>query len=141
VISEDETPPAPKKADEPSNGLGPVVVVDDDDWVCDSLSVLLRAYGFCVHTYGSGAQFLADEGRAKAKCLVIDQHMPGLDGLEVVAELRRQGIPLPTILITGRVDPGTTQRATALGVLATLEKPFAAAGLVDVVRRAFAPPG
>lgn len=150
MVSEDKAPPAmlrnldftsAPKAEEPGDGLGPVVVVDDDDWVCDSLSVLLHAYGFCVHTFGSGAQFLADGARAKAKCLVIDQHMPGLDGLEVVAELRRQGIPVPTILITGRVDPGTIQRATALGVLATLEKPFAVAGLVEVVRRALEPPG
>ena len=54
---------------------GPVCVVDDDAWVCESLSVLLDTYGFGVHAYGSGTEFLADAERGKAKCLVIDQHM------------------------------------------------------------------
>ena len=54
--------------------------------------------------------------------------MPGLDGLDVVAELHRQEVFLPTILITGRLDAGIAQRAGEFGVLALLEKPFPVAG-------------
>jgi FixJ family two-component response regulator len=122
-----------------ADGREPVCVVDDDDWVCDSLSAMLEAYGFAVRAYGSGAEFLADERRNKARCLIIDQHMPGLDGLDVVAELHRQDILLPTILITGRLDAAIAQRASALGVTATLEKPFPAARLIALVHQACDP--
>ncbi len=103
---------------------GPVCIVDDDVGVCDSLSVLLETHGFAVLTYASGEEFLKDDRRRTAKCLVIDQHMPGLDGLDVVRKLQRDGVSLPAILITGRLDAGIAQRAGALGVRAVMEKPF-----------------
>jgi FixJ family two-component response regulator len=124
---------------ERADGWGPVCVVDDDDWVCDSLSAMLEAYGFTVRAYGSGVEFLADDRRAKARCLIIDQHMPTLEGLAVIAELRRQDIVMPAILITGRLDPAIARRAGELGVVATLEKPFPAARLIDLVRQACNP--
>ena len=119
---------------------GPVCVVDDDSWVCDSLSVLLETYGFGVLTYPSGTAFLKDDGRHDATCLIVDQHMPGLDGLDLVAELHRREVALPTILITGRLDAGIAQRAGELGVLAVLEKPFPVSRLVELVRSALGPP-
>jgi two-component system response regulator FixJ len=118
---------------------GPVCVVDDDGWVCDSLCVLLETYGFSVRTYPSGAAFLKDDRRLDAKFLIVDQHMPGLDGLDVVAELHRQEVVLPTVLITGRLDTGIAQRAAELGVLALLEKPFPVGRLVELVRGSLGP--
>lgn len=121
------------------DGRGPIYVVDDDDWVCDSLAVLLETYGFAVQAYNSSERFLADRERDAAKCLVIDQHMRGLDGLGVVAELRRQSISAPTIMITGRLDPGIARRAAALGIIEVIEKPFAVARLIEQVQHALGP--
>jgi two-component system, LuxR family, response regulator FixJ len=112
---------------------GPVCVVDNDNLVCDSVTVLLETYGFAVLPYASGAQFLGDERRVRAKCLIIDQHMPGMNGLDVVAALHRERAFLPTILMTGRLDTGIARRAGELGVRAILEKPFRAPRLVDLV--------
>ena len=118
----------------PKHPQGPICIVDDDDWVCDSLGVLLTAYGFAVRCFTSGAEFLADDQRAAARCLVIDQHMPGLDGLSVVSELAQQHIAIPTILITGRLDRAIERRAHELGVREILEKPFPAARLLGVIQ-------
>lgn len=119
---------------------GGVCIVDDDDWVSDSLRVLLETYGFSVTSCRSGTEFLADRLAGHTGCLVIDQHMPGLEGLDVVAELRRRGNAIPTILITGRLDPGIAQRAARLRVIGILEKPFAVGSLIELIRRAVGRP-
>lgn len=111
-----------------------VCVVDDDPWVCNSLSVVLETYGYAVLTYASGTEFLADEHRKRAGILVIDQHMPRMDGLEVVAALRREGDAIPAVLTTGRLDAGIAERASRLNVAAILEKPFPVSRLVELVQ-------
>lgn len=118
---------------------GPVFVIDDDDWVCDSLKALLETYGFAVETYASGAEFLADPRRGTARCLVVDQHMPAMTGLDTIAALHRDGIFPRVIVITGLLETATATRAAALGVVAVLEKPFPAARLVELVRSAATP--
>lgn len=128
--------PASERQKTTQSGLrGPVCVVDDDVWVSDSLSAVLELHGFDVVTFASGDDFLTNEHRRTAKCLIVDQHMPGLSGLELIAELRRDGGPPPAILITGRLDPVISERAANSGVLEVLQKPFAAARLVELVER------
>jgi FixJ family two-component response regulator len=60
--------------------------------------------------------------------------MPGTDGLATLAMLRGEKIAVPSILITGRLDASISERATKLGVIAILEKPFAPARLIELVR-------
>lgn len=115
-----------------------VFVVDDDAWVGDSLGALLDAFGYKTLTYGSGPEFLTDKRRHYPGCLVIDQHMPGMAGLDVVAALQREGARVPSILITGRLDPGIVERASALEVSAILEKPFPVTRLVEAIEAALA---
>jgi len=111
-----------------------VFVIDDDASVRDSLGVLLRTLGFDVVTHESGTEMLADERRHNAGCFIVDHHMPGMDGLEMLSVLGQQGIRTPAILITGRSDASIAARAVAIGVKAVLEKPFAIARLVDLLQ-------
>ena len=67
---------------------------------------------------------------------MIDQHMPGMNGLDVVERLQKEGIRVPTILISGRLDTNTRERAANLGVTSVIEKPFAAGRLIDLIRTA-----
>jgi two-component system response regulator FixJ len=112
----------------------PICIVDDDDGVAHSLKLMLETFGFDVRSYGSGAQFLADQGHRAAGCLVVDLHMPGMNGLDVVDHLCREGISLPTILVSGRLDTTARQRAASLGVTEIIEKPFPADRMLDLIR-------
>jgi two-component system response regulator FixJ len=113
-----------------------ICVVDDDESVADSLKSLLETFGYDVRSYKSGADFLADNRRRAPGCLIIDQHMPGMNGLDVVDRLQKQGARVPTILISGRLDTNINERAACLGVTSVLEKPYAADHLVDLIRTA-----
>ena len=136
----DSLPPAhlsdasARDASEGKRPDNPICIIDDDLWVSDSLLALLESYGFAALAYSSGAAFLADQTHREAKCLVVDQHMPGLEGLDVIAALRREGTAVPAVLITGRLDAGIAERAKELGILAVLEKPFPVAQLVGLIR-------
>ena len=119
----------------------PICIVDDDESVADSLQALLETFGFNVQSYGSGSEFLADERHRAAGCLLIDQHMPGTSGLDVVDHLRTQGVKIPTILISGRLDASTRQRAIRLGVRELLDKPVAPGTLIQAIRMTLADVG
>ena len=125
---------APSRQPLPEQTQKPICIIEDDEWVADSLKVLLETFGFDVLSYRSGCEFLADGWRHGAACLVIDQHMPGMDGLNVVGHLRNEGIRVPTILISGRLDAKTRERAASLGVTSVIEKPFAAGRLLDLIQ-------
>jgi two-component system response regulator FixJ len=123
----------PKAAD--SSAVGALVcVVDDDKPVRDSFRTLLESLGFAVTTHASGRDILVDERRRQASCLIVDQHMPEMDGLTTLDALRREGLGVLTILMTGRLDPQIAARAAALEVDAILEKPFSATRLIELIR-------
>jgi len=126
--------PLPPKRSPQSEIQKPICIVDDDESVSDSLQALLETFGFKVQSYGSGSGFLADERHRAAGCLLIDQHMPGTSGLDVVDNLRKEGIQIPTMLISGRLDASTRQRATLLGVCELLDKPVAPGRLMQAIR-------
>ena len=113
-----------------------VYIVDDDEATADSLKSLLETFGFEVRCYTSGADFVVDYTRRSAGCLVIDHHMPGMNGLDVVDQLQKRGVRVPTILISGRLDTNIKERASRLGVTSVIEKPFAPHRLIDLIRTA-----
>ena len=116
---------------------GPVLVVDDDEAVRDSLKFLLQLEGLDVRLYKDGAGLL-EETLPERGCLVVDYQIPGLNGLELIACLRGRKVGLPAILITGRGSADLRARAAQAGFRAVLEKPFHDASLVDGIQEALA---
>ena len=128
--------PVPWERPPPKQSHERICIIDDDEWVADSLKSLLETFGFDVTSYASGNKLFADDQRHTAGCLLVDQHMPGMNGLDVVERLQKEGVRIPTILISGRLDTSTRERAAILGIKGVIEKPFAADHLIDLIRTA-----
>ena len=100
-----------------------IVIVDDDFAVRNSLAFALTEEGFLVRTYCSAEMLLDDVLVGEARCLIIDQKLPGLSGLALVDELRRRDVSAPVILITTGPTAQTRRAAAAAGI-AIVEKPL-----------------
>jgi FixJ family two-component response regulator len=110
-----------------------VAIVDDDDDVSEVLQGLLEIVGYQVETYRSGRQFLIDLEPGRLGCLVVDQNMPHMTGLEMLARIDSRGLAIPTILITGAPNLGLVRQALDLGVMKVLEKPMSHRELLRLV--------
>jgi two-component system response regulator FixJ len=113
-----------------------VHIVDDDSEVRASTSFMLRQLGYATEIYGSGDEFLQSR-RMDSGSVLLDIRMPGMDGLEVQAELARRGVQLPVIVLTGHGDVELAVRAMKAGAVDFLEKPYKAEELTEAVERAF----
>lgn len=100
-----------------------VFVVDDDGPVRESTCALLEAHGMAVSAYASPTDFLGQAAVQQGDCLLLDNHMPGMTGLELVDVLRTRNIAIPIIMFTGGSDPVMKERARRAGVLMVLDKP------------------
>lgn len=111
-----------------------VDIVEDDDAVRDSLRALLEAYGFTVREYPSATPYLDNNISTPSDCLVVDHHMPGMTGLELVETLRSRNVNIPTILLTGRDDPQLNNRMARAGIAKLLHKPIDDENLVRWIK-------
>lgn len=113
-----------------------VFVVDDDELVRRAVTRLLKLDGYRVESYPSPQAILEAGTADSAACLVLDLRMPGLNGLELVEELRRRGVSTPAVFITGHADVPTSVQAMKAGAVEFLEKPFDDDALLKAVREA-----
>jgi two-component system, LuxR family, response regulator FixJ len=115
-----------------------VYVVDDDASVRDALSVMLTLEGFRVFGFADGDSFLAAVRQRQPDCIILDVHMPGRSGLDVLKELHHRHCAVPLFIISGQGDIPMAVDAIKNGALDFIEKPFNAATLVSRIREAIA---
>jgi two-component system, LuxR family, response regulator FixJ len=114
-----------------------VYVVDDDAAVRDALSVMLTLEGFQVFGFADGESFLAAVRCDRPDCIILDVHMPGRSGLDVLKELQQQRTcAVPLFIISGHGDIPMAVDAIKNGALDFIEKPFHAETLVTRIREA-----
>ncbi|MBV9998892.1 MAG: response regulator [Verrucomicrobia bacterium] len=110
-----------------------IAVVDDEAPVGKALTRLLRVAGLDVETFASGAALLDSLQTHTPDCVILDLHMPQMDGFEVQGRLTQAGVRVPVIAITGRDSPQARDRALAGGATAYLAKPVDRQALLDAI--------
>jgi len=100
-----------------------IFVIDDDDAVRDSLSMMLRSAGRNVETFATAQEFIDRRGDARTGCIVLDVRMPGMSGLELQDWLVEHGVPLPVVFLTGHGDIPMAVRTMKRGAWDFLQKP------------------
>ena len=108
-----------------------VYIVDDDEAVRDSLSVLLESKAFAVKSFASAVEFLAAASSLHPGCLIVDIRMPEMDGLELQQHLIDRSLDFPLIVITGHGDVPVAVRAMKSGAVDFIEKPFTYEAILD----------
>ena len=115
---------------------GRILVVDDDPSVCRGLGRLLRHAGHAVEIFTSGEDFLRRTSGPGPACLILDVHLPGLNGLQLQPRLAADLLPI--IFITGDGDIPTSVRGMKSGAVDYLLKPFGGKVLLAAVGEALA---
>jgi two-component system alkaline phosphatase synthesis response regulator PhoP len=110
-----------------------ILVIDDEPKIAEICRDYLSAAGFSVTSAGSGPQGLAAARREKPDLVVLDLMLPGMDGLDVCRELRRE-TSVPIIMLTARVEESDKLVGLELGADDYLTKPFSPRELVARVR-------
>ncbi|WP_333837856.1 response regulator transcription factor [Novosphingobium sp.] len=115
-----------------------VHVIDDEETIRKAVGFTLRTAGFAVETYGSGVDFLKIADEAERGSIVLDMHMPDMNGLQVQAALTQMDISMPVVMLTGNGDIALAVQAMKAGAVDFLAKPIERALLLDAIDRAFA---
>ena len=110
-----------------------IYIVDDDESVCRALKTLLITYDFAVRTFNSAQSFFDAVAFDESGCLLLDIHMPGLDGWETQKRIRASGSKRQIIFISAEKQDNASARALQVGALGFLQKPVNGQTLVDLI--------
>lgn len=106
-------------------------IIDDDESVLDSLKMVLENQGWNIHTYISGEAFLVDLENHKPDCILLDSHLPGLNGAEVIRSIKAE---IPVIALTAYPKSKISNEIMSLGAREVLAKPITADVLIDHIQ-------
>lgn len=114
-----------------------VFLVDDDDAVRDSLTLLLDSAGIRTESYSTSAAFLDSYDPERPGCAVLDIRMPGMTGMELQEALQSAGIRIPIIFLTGHGNVPMSAKAFRAGAVDFLQKPVDEDALISRIQEAF----
>jgi len=115
---------------------GEIFIVDDDPAVRDALSTVLSLEGYHVTSFADGDSLIAAARARTPLCIILDVHMPGRSGLDILKELNAQQYGAPILIVSGRGNIPTAVEAIRNGALDFIEKPLDAETVVTRVGEA-----
>ena len=113
-----------------------VFIVDDDEYVRETLKAILEDDGRTVRDFATGEEFIELYKPGVDGCLLADVNLPGMDGVELLRRLNDSGEPLPTIIITGNGCIPMAVEAMRAGAADVVEKPVGAKQLLACIDQA-----
>ena len=113
-----------------------ISLVDDDESVRRSTTLLIESFGFHAAAFESAESFLNSGQLQETACLIVDLQMPGMNGLELQSHLATAGYKIPIIFITAYDNKEARKQALQAGAVAFLGKPFSDELLLRAVRAA-----
>jgi FixJ family two-component response regulator len=113
-----------------------ISVVDDDESVRRTTTLLIESFGFRAAAFESAEGFLRSGQLHDTSCLIVDVQMPGMNGLQLQSHLAAAGCGIPIVFITAYDDKESRQRALQAGAVAFLGKPFGDEHLLQTIRSA-----
>jgi FixJ family two-component response regulator len=114
-----------------------IYIVDDDKSVRRSLKLLMDSYGFAVDAFSSAEEYFKVVPNSAKGCLILDIHMPGLNGWDALKRLTEAGYNHPVIVISADKDDSLREKALKAGAVGFLQKPFEDHYLLHMVTRVF----
>lgn len=109
-------------------------IIDDDTNVRDGFMMLLKSAGYECIAFESAENFLENFKVEDNDLLILDIHLPGMDGCALMDDLRKKNLLLPVIIITAYDNKSTRIAAKNYGALAYLRKPVDSMALLDLIR-------
>ena len=113
-----------------------IAILDDEPTMRRALRRLLTNHGFRIEEYERGEELIAALESNSLDCLLLDLHMPGLNGFDVLESWRSRRSAVPVIVITAHDEPGMAERVLALGASAYLKKPVEKQALLAAIEAA-----
>jgi FixJ family two-component response regulator len=113
-----------------------ISVVDDDPFVRRALERLLRAGGYAVSSHALAGEFLRSLETFLPACVVLDLHMPGLTGFDVLEALRSKASSIAVVVLTADHNVRTCHDALERGAAACVAKPIDGTLLLDTIAAA-----
>ena len=125
-----------------------IAVIDDDESVRRALRRFIDLMGFNVETFATAEEFLESflvlNSQAEAhaaesfRCVILDQHLPGMSGLELQKRLKAEGRDVAIVFITAYPNERARKQALQAGAIAFLHKPFDEQAFVDAINKGLA---
>lgn len=118
-----------------------ILVAEDEEHILGTIDFILKREGFSVSTAANGLEameiiLIAKESTNPIKLLITDINMPRMNGFELMDELQKTDLDLPTLVMSGYEDKNTKNKALQYGRIEFILKPFNPVGLVTCVRAA-----
>src|SRR5258708_34607166 len=113
-----------------------ISVVDDDESIRRTTKLLIESFGYRAAVFESAEVLLRSGQLHDTSCLIVDIHMPGINGLQLQSQLVAEGCSIPIIFITAYGNAESRRQAMQAGAVAFLDKPFSDAQLLKYIRTA-----